>query len=90
MTDAKPRSDEKEVAQFRRAAIESLKDAARQSDPREFDRLTRQALDLIARARAIEHGWRREFRDRVEPEDRRTVPAGLRYFVAIMNWRGEI
>jgi aquaporin Z len=60
MTDAKPRSDDKEAAELRRAATESLKSAARQRDPREFDRLTRHALDLIARARAIENGGRRD------------------------------
>jgi hypothetical protein len=58
MTHAKPQWDKKEAARLRGAAIRSLKGAARQSDPRESDRLTRHALDLIARARAIEHGWR--------------------------------
>jgi hypothetical protein len=42
--------------QLRSAAVEALKDAARQSDPREFSRLTRHALNLIERARAIGHG----------------------------------
>jgi hypothetical protein len=42
--------------QLRSAAVDALKDAARQSDPREFSRLTRHALALIERARAIGHG----------------------------------
>ena len=38
------------------AAVDALQNAARQTDPREFDRLTRHALALIERARAIGHG----------------------------------
>ena len=41
---------------LRRAAVDTLRDAARQTDPREFSRLTRHALALIERARAIAHG----------------------------------
>jgi len=41
---------------LRRAAVDTLRDAARQTDPREFSRLTRHALALIERARAIRHG----------------------------------
>ena len=41
--------------QLRNAAVDALKDAARQSDPQEFSRLTRHALALIERARAIGH-----------------------------------
>jgi hypothetical protein len=41
---------------LRRAAVDTLRDAARQTDPREFSRLTRHALALIERARAIGHG----------------------------------
>ena len=41
---------------LRSAAVDALQNAARQTDPREFDRLTRHALALIERARAIGHG----------------------------------
>jgi aquaporin Z len=57
MTDLEP-PEEKRAAKLRSAAAESLKNAARQSDPREFDRFTRHALGLIERARVIEQGRR--------------------------------
>jgi hypothetical protein len=41
---------------LRSAAVDALQEAARQSDPREFNRLTRHALALIERARAIRRG----------------------------------
>ena len=44
---------EEEPAALRRAAIEALRNAARQKDPKEFDRLTRYGLGLIERARAL-------------------------------------
>ena len=59
MNDFEPRPEEEEAAKLRSAAIEALQSAARQSDPREFDRLTRHALRLIERARAIRQGRRR-------------------------------
>jgi hypothetical protein len=46
-------SSEEEPAALRSAAIEALQSAARQKDPKEFDRLTRYGLALIERARAI-------------------------------------
>src|SRR5271157_2306910 len=59
MTDLEPPPEEERPAELRSAAAESLKRAARQTDPREFDRLTRHALGLIDRARAIQHGQQR-------------------------------
>jgi len=56
MTDLDPREEPEDPKELRSAAVDALKDAARQSDPREFSRLTRHALDLIERARAIGHG----------------------------------
>jgi hypothetical protein len=41
------RPAEADVEDLRDAAVEALQSAARQSDPREFDRLTRLALRLI-------------------------------------------
>jgi len=46
-------ASEEEPAALRSAAIEALQSAARQRDPKEFDRLTRYGLALIERARAI-------------------------------------
>ena len=42
--------------ELRSAAVDALKSAARQTDPREFSRLTHYALALIERARIIRHG----------------------------------
>jgi hypothetical protein len=56
MTDLDPREEEEDPNELRSAAVDALKEAARQSDPREFNRLTRHALALIERARAIGHG----------------------------------
>ena len=42
--------------ELRSAAVDALQNAARQTDPQEFNRLTRHALALIERARAIGHG----------------------------------
>jgi hypothetical protein len=53
MTDLDPREKEEDPKELRSAAVDALKDAARQSDPQEFNRLTRHALALIERARAI-------------------------------------
>jgi hypothetical protein len=50
--------EEDEPATLRSAAVDALQSAARQNDPKEFDRLTRHALTLIERARAI--GYRRQ------------------------------
>jgi len=58
MTDLEPPPEKGEAAELRSAAAEALKSAARQTDPREFDRLTRHALGLIERARAIQQGRR--------------------------------
>jgi len=51
-----PTSEEDKPAALRSAAVEALQRAARQNDPKEFDRLTRYALALIERARTIGHG----------------------------------
>src|SRR5208283_2180152 len=48
----------------------------RQSDPGEFDRLTRHALGLIERARAVEHG-RASIPDLVRPELERRRPMDM-------------
>jgi hypothetical protein len=53
---------------LRSAAVDALRDAARQSDPREFNRLTRHALALIERARAIRHGGRSAVSEAAEAE----------------------
>ena len=56
MTEFDPDGEEEEdTAALRSAAVEALQSAARQQDPKEFDRLTRYALGLIERARAITH-----------------------------------
>jgi hypothetical protein len=59
MNDCRRRSAEEDAEDLRNAAVEALQSAARQSDPREFDRLTRLALRLIEWARAIRRGRRR-------------------------------
>ena len=56
MTDLDPHDESEDPQELRSAAVDALKDAARQSDPQEFNRLTRHALALIERARAIRHG----------------------------------
>ena len=56
MTDLDPREEEEDPKELRSAAVDALQEAARQSDPQEFYRLTHHALALIERARAIEHG----------------------------------
>jgi hypothetical protein len=56
MTDLDPSAEAEDPQKLRSAAVDALKDAARQSDPQEFNRLTRHALALIERARAIRHG----------------------------------
>jgi hypothetical protein len=55
MTELEPEREEDEPEALRSAAVEALKSAARQSDPKESDRLTRHGLTLIERARAIGH-----------------------------------
>ena len=55
MTGLEPRKEPEDPNELRSAAVDALRDAARQSDPREFNRLTRHALALIERARAIRH-----------------------------------
>jgi hypothetical protein len=59
MTDFEPEAETESPAELRNAAIEALQNAARQRDPNDFGRLTRHALHLIERARAIPHGRRR-------------------------------
>ena len=66
MTDLDPREEPEDPKELRSAAVDALKDAARQSDPREFNRLTRHALDLIERARAIGHGRQHAVSEAVE------------------------
>jgi|SRR5271165_7398462 len=57
MIDPEARQEpEDDPEELRSAAVDALQDAARQSDPQEFNRLTRHALTLIARARAIGRG----------------------------------
>jgi hypothetical protein len=56
MPDLDPREQEEDPNELRSAAVDALNDAARQSDPQEFNRLTRHALALIERARTIGHG----------------------------------
>jgi hypothetical protein len=56
MTDLDPREEEEDPKELRSAAVDALQEAARQSDPQEFNRLTRHALALIERARAIRRG----------------------------------
>jgi hypothetical protein len=55
MTELDPEREEDDPAALRSAAVEALQSAARQSDPKESDRLTRHGLALIERARAIGH-----------------------------------
>ena len=56
MTDLDSPEGPEDPKELRSAAVDALQNAARQTDPREFDRLTRHALALIERARAIGHG----------------------------------
>jgi len=56
MTDFDRPEEPEDPNELRSAAVDALKDAARQSDPQEFNRLTRHALALIERARAIGQG----------------------------------
>jgi thioesterase domain-containing protein len=53
MTGLEPEREDEETAELRNAAVEALQSAVRQQDPKESDRLTRYALALIDRARAI-------------------------------------
>ena len=55
MTELDPEREEDEPETLRSAAVAALQSAARQSDPKESDRLTRHGLALIERARAIGH-----------------------------------
>lgn len=59
MTDFDRPEEPEDRTSFAARLSNALKDAARQSDPREFNRLTRHALALIERARAIGHGEQR-------------------------------
>jgi hypothetical protein len=57
MTDPEARQEPADdPEELRNAAVDALHHAARQSDPQEFNRLTRHALTLIERARAIGRG----------------------------------
>jgi hypothetical protein len=58
MTGIEREGETENPDELRSAAVEALLSAAHQSDPREFDRLTRHALGLIQRARAIRHSLR--------------------------------
>ena len=69
---------EEERAALRSAAVEALRNAARQKDPREFDRLTRYALGLIERARAVGQGRRRAGSEGDEPACPSEPPRTLR------------
>ena len=56
MADFDRPEEPKDPKKLRSAAVDALKDAARQNNPREFNRLTLHARALIERARAIGHG----------------------------------
>ena len=56
MTDLDRPEEPEDPKELRSAAVDALQNAARQTDPQEFNRLTRHALALIERARAIGHG----------------------------------
>lgn len=58
MTHSEPEGKTEDPVNLRKAAVKALQSAVRQHDPREFDRLTRHALRLLQRARAIGHGLR--------------------------------
>jgi hypothetical protein len=80
MTDAKPRADEKEAAQFRRAAIESLKTP--------LARATRaSSIGLCDTLLISSHGPAPS--SMAGDASFGTVLAGLRYFLTMMNWSGE-
>ena len=68
MDEFESRSDDEEAVELRDAAVEALQSAARQSDPREFDRLTRLGLGLIERAQVIRQGRRAVSRSDGAPE----------------------
>jgi hypothetical protein len=55
MTDLDRLEAPEDPKELRSAAVDALLNAARQTDPREFNRLTRHALALIERAGAIGH-----------------------------------
>jgi hypothetical protein len=67
MANLEPQAEAAEAMELRSAAAASLQSAARQSDPREFDRLTRHALRLIELARAIQYGRRRAVSKECKP-----------------------
>jgi len=58
MTHSEPIHEAEDPATLRNAAVKALQSAVRQNDPHEFDRLTRHALRLFQRARAIGYGLR--------------------------------
>ena|SRR6516162_3952905 len=68
MTDLDPGKKEEDPKELRSAAVDALQKAARQSDPQEFNRLTRHALALIERARAIGHGRQTAVWEATEPQ----------------------
>jgi formiminotetrahydrofolate cyclodeaminase len=73
MTDLDRPEHTEDPKELRSAAVDALKDAARQSDPEEFNRLTRHALTLIERARAIGHRRRHALSDAPETEASRNA-----------------
>jgi hypothetical protein len=56
MTDQDRPEGPEDPKELRSAAVDALQNAARQTDPQGFNRLTRHALALIERARAIGQG----------------------------------
>jgi hypothetical protein len=68
MTDFDRPEKPEDPKELRSAAVDALKAAARQSDPQEFNRLTRHALALIQRARAIGHGGQHAISDGPETQ----------------------
>ena len=93
MTDLDPHVDPEDPQELRSAAVDALKDAARQSDPQEFNRLTRHALALIERARAIRHGRQHAVSEaaetRVLPRNDKEKPRSSRKIIEfiVRFWR---
>ena len=98
MTDFEPQDESEDLFEIRKAAVEALQKAARQSNPREFDRLTRYALWLIDRARAIRRGRQRAVpgtdetldfpkKDETATKEKSRMPRSLRAKFTGTRWR---
>ena len=66
MTDLDRPEAPEDLKGLRSAAVDALQNAARQTDPQEFNRLTRHALALIERSRAIGHARQHAVPDAAE------------------------